>query len=445
LRKELAQAEGDRARLSLALEDIEEKLSEAHEAIRKVNGELSALDLDEFQRQVTFWNTRAQVSERAASEAEKRLNERKQETGRLGSQREMFLRRAAEGEQTARALESEKSILIEKEKELNGQLEILRAEIEPAEKELEAAEKDEMDLQSQEAAAQKSLQIVERQYAQVQLDLTRKQEAIESLRRRIEDDFGLVQFEYEVPMDGAVPLPLGDMVETLPVITELPAGLEDSLSQKKAQIRRMGAINMEAQAEYEQTLERFNTMSAQIEDLREAEIDLRQVIAELDELTKQEFTKTFDAVAARFRDIFVRLFGGGSARLVLTDPDNLTETGIDIEAKLPGKREQGLSLLSGGERSLTAIALVFALLKVSPTPVCVMDEVDAMLDEANVGRFRDLLDELSEETQFVVITHNRNTVQAADVIYGITMGRDSASQMISLKLDEVTDEMLQRV
>ena len=118
------------------------------------------------------------------------------------------------------------------------------------------------------------------------------------------------------------------------------------------------------------------------------------------------------------------------------------ETGIEIEARLPGRREQGLSLLSGGERSLTAIALVFALLKVSPTPVCVLDEVDAMLDEANVGRFRDLLAELSQQTQFVVITHNRNTVQAADFIYGVTMGRDSTSQIISLRLDEVSEEML---
>ena len=128
--------------------------------------------------------------------------------------------------------------------------------------------------------------------------------------------------------------------------------------------------------------------------------------------------------------------------MVLTDPENLTETGIDIEARLPGRREQGLSLLSEGERSLTAIALVFSLLKVSPTPVCVMDEVDAMLDEANVGRFRELLRELSKETQFIIITHNRNTVQAADVIYGVTMGRDSASQIISLKLDEISEDYL---
>jgi chromosome segregation protein len=183
-------------------------------------------------------------------------------------------------------------------------------------------------------------------------------------------------------------------------------------------------------------------MRAQVDDLRKAEEDLRQVIAELDKLTQQEFSKTFDAVDKQFRAMFTRLFGGGSARLSLTDPDNLVETGIEIEARLPGRREQGLALLSGGERSLTAVALVFALLKVSPTPVCVMDEVDAMLDEANVGRFRDLLLELSQDTQFIIITHNRNTVQAADVIYGITMGRDSASQVISLRLDQVTEDML---
>ena len=113
-----------------------------------------------------------------------------------------------------------------------------------------------------------------------------------------------------------------------------------------------------------------------------------------------------------------------------------------IEARLPGRREQGLSLLSGGERSLTAVALIFSLLKISPTPFCVLDEVDAMLDEANVGRFCELLKELSLKTQFIVITHNRNTVQAADVIYGVTMGRDSASQVISLRLDEISDEMV---
>ena len=201
----------------------------------------------------------------------------------------------------------------------------------------------------------------------------------------------------------------------------------------------MGAINPEAQAEYQEVSERFEFMTNQVADLHKAEADIKEVIAELDILMEREFRRTFEAVAAEFRQIFTRLFGGGTARLILTDPNDLTETGIDIEARLPGRRTQGLSLLSGGERSLTATALVFSLLKVSPTPFCVLDEVDAMLDEANVGRFRELLRELSQNTQFIVITHNRNTVQAADVIYGVTMGRDSVSQVISLKLDEVGD------
>jgi chromosome segregation protein len=146
-------------------------------------------------------------------------------------------------------------------------------------------------------------------------------------------------------------------------------------------------------------------------------------------------------VAVAFRKAFKRLFGGGSARLVLPEPNDLTNTGIDIEARLPGRREQGLAMLSGGERSLTASALIFALLEVSPTPFCVLDEVDAMLDEANVLRFSEMLRELSRQTQFIVITHNRLTVQAADVIYGVSMEQDSISRVISLRLDEAEREL----
>ena len=159
-------------------------------------------------------------------------------------------------------------------------------------------------------------------------------------------------------------------------------------------------------------------------------------------MMENAFLSTFDKVQGEFKQMFVRLFGGGSARLVLTDPDDVNSSGIEIEAKLPGHREQELSLLSGGERSLTSVALIFSLLRVSPTPFCVMDEVDAALDEANVGRFCDLLKELSQETQFLLITHNRNTVEASNVIYGITMASDSTSQVVSLKLDEIKGDIL---
>ena len=442
LAKEVAASDRDLTETTLMLEDVEDRLAEAQDVMRKMNGQMAGLALEELTSQVTYWGARVSVSQRTVNDARTRQIEREQVLDRIQKQQLTAKQREAESENASGLLDSDKGNFQIREKDLHEQIEALRVLIDPAELELAEAEKQETALQEQEVAAQRALANVERSYSQTQIELNRKQEGLESLKRRVEEDFGLVLFEYEAKITGAVPLPLGDMVETLPYVTELPADLEESLVQKRAQIRRMGAVNMEAQQEYETVKERFEFMTSQVEDLKNAESDLREVIAELDEVTKKEFFKTFEAVAIEFKSIFTRLFGGGSARLVLTDPDNLTETGIDIEARLPGRREQGLSLLSGGERSLTAISLVFALLKVSPTPVCVMDEVDAMLDEANVGRFRDLLDELSQTTQFIVVTHNRNTVQVADVIYGITMGRDSASQQISLKLDEVSDEIL---
>jgi chromosome segregation protein len=154
---------------------------------------------------------------------------------------------------------------------------------------------------------------------------------------------------------------------------------------------------------------------------------------------EQGFSVTFEAVAREFKTYFKQLFNGGDAQLVLTDHENLTETGIDIIARPPGKRSQSLNMLSGGERALTAAALIFSLLSTSPTPYCVLDEVDAMLDEANVSRFRDALTDLAQRIQFIVITHNRRTVEAANTIYGVSMGDDSVSRVISLKLDESAD------
>ncbi|HEX5588669.1 MAG TPA: hypothetical protein VFX65_00070, partial [Candidatus Limnocylindrales bacterium] len=136
---------------------------------------------------------------------------------------------------------------------------------------------------------------------------------------------------------------------------------------------------------------------------------------------------------------FRQLFGGGFARLSLTDPEDLASTGIEIVARPPGKKPQALAMLSGGERALTAVALLFAMLEVRPVPFCVLDEVDAALDEANVGRFTAALRELAERTQFVVITHNRGTIEIADALYGVTVGDDSVSRVISLRLDEATE------
>ena len=434
--------ESEEKEYSQALVEIEKHIIQAAEEVQALNQQLIGISLDEAQEGVSYWKTRAAVAEQSLSDASTRREERETDLSRIASERERLNRQMDEIITQLNTLEDEQVALRESETALQVELSAVREKIAPAEEQLTQIEKQETSLQAKEADSQRVMSMADRQFNQVQVEVIRRQEALETLRGRIQDDFGLVMFEYAQDVVGPMPLPLDGMVEQLPVVKELPPGLDDQLARQRAQLRRIGPVNPEAQKEFESESQRFEFLKTQVDDLRKAEADLRQVISELDDLTRQEFAKTFSAVDREFREVFVRLFGGGSARLALTDPDNLVETGIEIEARLPGRREQGLALLSGGERSLTAIALVFALLKVSPTPVCVMDEVDAMLDEANVGRFRELLYELSKDTQFIIITHNRNTVQVADVIYGVTMGRDSVSQIISLRLDEVTDEYI---
>jgi len=444
LQTEVQRAEAEWTELDETQEQIETESTQAQENVRILNQQLSGMSLDEAQEQVSYWTTRAAVAKQSLEDARARRDERLAALTRLEEQQRDFAGRLEEIETGLTLLENDRASLYEREGTLNTEIAALSKKIDPAEKDLATAEAQERKLQEQEDSSQRGMTAADRMYNQVQVDVIRRQEALDSLRNRIQDDFGLVMFEYENDISGPMPLPLDGMVQQLPVVNEISPELEEQMKRQRAQLRRMGPINPEAHAEYKKESERYEFMKTQVEDLHKAENDLRQVIAELDELTKQEFGKTFEAVDKEFRQVFVRLFGGGSARLALTDPEDLVNTGIEIEARLPGRREQGLALLSGGERSLTAIALVFALLRVSPTPVCVMDEVDAMLDEANVARFRGLLEELSQDTQFIIITHNRNTVQAADVIYGVTMGRDSASQVISLRLDQVTDEFIGR-
>ena len=438
LKEELSRGEQENTHITAELGVLETEITQARERVRQSSASLAALSPEEYQAQATHWSTLSAIAEQGLSTGKSRLAERLVEVARASQAQASLEVRHAETESALAALESEKLAWRHAEGEIGAEIEALRVLIEPAEMELEQLEVEQAGSQTAESVARQALSLAEHHHAQARIMLARRQEALEGLQRRIEDDFGLVAFDYEETVSGPTPLPLQGMVEQLPRVRQLNPEIEEAIQRQRAQLRRMGPINPEAQAEFQEVKQRFTFLTEQVADLKSAEAGVRQVIAELDELMQREFRTTFEAVAVEFKEIFVRLFGGGSAHLVLTNPDDLTETGIDIEARLPGRRLQGLSLLSGGERSLTAVALVFALLKVSPTPFCVLDEVDAMLDEANVGRFRELLRELSQNTQFVVVTHNRNTVQVADVIYGVTMGRDSSSQVLSLKLDEVS-------
>ncbi|PGZ94851.1 chromosome segregation protein SMC [Bacillus sp. AFS029533] len=204
----------------------------------------------------------------------------------------------------------------------------------------------------------------------------------------------------------------------------------------KRSIEELGTVNIGAIDEYERVSERHDFLQEQRTDLNEAKITLYNVISEMDEEMTKRFETSFSAIREKFQVVFTQLFGGGRADLVLTDAENLLLTGVEIVAQPPGKKLQNLGLLSGGERALTAIALLFAILQVRPVPFCVLDEVEAALDEANVARFAKFLKYFSEQTQFIVITHRKGTMEECDVLYGVTMQEYGVSTLVSVRLDE---------
>jgi len=423
------------------LSNLELRLNEANSQFKIKSTELAQIDYSETQVRVSHWEKELAVAEQSLKDLNTRFSDRSDRIRDMNLTLQSYQHRLSELNNTISLIIDERIGKTNQEVELEGKISDLQNKISPAESKLERLENSQFERQKEETAARKSFSSAEHRNAEARILLASRQDTLEALRRRIEEDIGLVDFEYGEHISGPTPLPIDGFVKELPIVVNLPSETEDSINRLRALLRRIGPINPEAETEYREINKRYTFLTEQVSDLRVAENNVRQVIDELDDIMEQEFNKTYSAVAEEFKEIFTRLFNGGSAHLVLTDSDNITEAGIDIEARLPGRRSQRLSLLSGGERSLTATALVFALLKVSPTPFCLLDEVDAMLDEANLIRFRELLEELSVETQFVVVTHNRNTVQAAKTIYGVTMGSDSVSQVISIKPDEIINDL----
>ncbi|MER2179508.1 MAG: chromosome segregation protein SMC [Carnobacterium inhibens] len=207
----------------------------------------------------------------------------------------------------------------------------------------------------------------------------------------------------------------------------------------KQSIEELGSVNIGAIEEFERVNERYSFLVDQREDLLEAKISLYTTMNEMDEEVKLRFSEVFEDIRTKFSVVFPQMFGGGSAELRLTDPENLLTTGIDIIAQPPGKKLQQLSLLSGGERAFTAIALMFSIIQVRPVPFCILDEVEAALDEANVIRFGRYLKQFDGDTQFIVITHRKGTMEEANVLYGITMQESGISKVVSVRLEEIND------
>jgi len=404
---------------------------------------------------------RQQAQERIAQERERAAQERVAKAARLA---QFSAQLVALREQRA---ESQTRV-----DAMRAELEALRAQALPDEDALTASETLQNELEEREAQYRSALTGAEELYNRAVLEAERRRAEIARLEQEIEDDLGPVELDSATPRqlrlrlptrnragenggtisnltdgdatDGALENLSGDAAPelvVLPPVPALPDGFDKEIRRLKNQMRYIGNVNPNAPQEYAELKERHAFLTEQAADLVQAIERIHLAIQELDAMMKQKFQETFDAINVEFKRYFSILFGGGTARLELTDPNDLIRSGIEITARPPGKRAAQLVLLSGGERALTAAALIFSILRVSPTPFCVMDEVDAALDEANVGRFRDSLKELADATQFIVITHNRVTMEGARAIYGVSMGEDGVSQVLSLKLEQVAAKM----
>jgi chromosome segregation protein len=434
---ELASLDQSEVRLRGEIETSRADQAQAQERARELASQASTLTAEALLTKLSQAQTELAIIEGRRDSHHATLKSHEANLAELKARVEAKEQRAEELSQERESLLARLTTQRDQVSLLNDQIVEIAERIDPAEEQLSGLEEQQTTLEAEEDQGRETRHRLETEHSRLALDHGRRQDELDMLRRQIEDDLGLVEVDLSEDQVGQPYLPLHPLISQLPVVEELPEGVENDVRRLKVQLGRLGSINPDAPKEFEELSTRHKFLTSQMADLEQATADLRQVIAELDRLMEQEFSKTFEAVAKEFRDYFEQLFDGGEAQLVLTDPENLTDTGVDIIARPPGKRTQSLNMLSGGERALTAAALIFSLLKVSPTPFCVLDEVDAMLDEANVGRFRQELQKLAEEIQFIIITHNRRTIEAANTIYGVSMGDDSASRVISLKLDGV--------
>ena len=326
---------------------------------------------------------------------------------------------------------------------------------------------------SNNALSEKEQELIERYHtlsaekATLQVTVEQIRNDIEELRRKNEERIASDKLknntlrnlekdlhEKEV-LENRIEIKMDTMLETLNSDYELtfekakatthldvdPEEARQKVNSYKATIKRLGMVNLAAIEEYERVNTRYEFLTKQKEDLLKAEDTLLEIMNEMDDVMKEEFSNTFTQISKEFKQVFKELFGGGNAELKLTDPNNLLTTGVEIVASPPGKKLTTISLLSGGEKTLTAISLLFAILNVRTVPFCLFDEVEAALDEANVSEFGKYLNHYKNKTQFLIITHKKKTMEYANTLYGITMQESGVSKLVSVKLNEAVETL----
>ena len=247
----------------------------------------------------------------------------------------------------------------------------------------------------------------------------------EKAKEDIDKDTNKLWEEYEITPNNA-----GDNYKR----PENIANTNKRVNELRNKIKDLGSVNIDSINEYKETSKRYDFLCEQRLDIENTMANLKKVIQEMLNIMKEQFKTKFDIINKNFGEVFKELFGGGKAKLILEDEENLLECGIEIVAEPPGKKLQNMTLLSGGERAFTAIALLFAMLEINPSPFCVLDEIEAALDDVNVYRFAEYIKKFAKETQFLVITHRKGTMEAGNSVYGITMEENGISKLLSMKL-----------
>lgn len=401
---------------------LEKEEKEAHEAIRNAESARKANESakEELQGKLTGMKVSEGKLDQEIFSLEEQLRRLRQDVGSQDKElrQNRNLLHTIEQDLSENALEAVKqkedlnSYRLKKEETAEA-LDFARAERTALSRKLELAEGETKD-------QRQALKLVEDKLRSTEVSVGRLDVELDNILRKLSDDYEL---SYELAK------------QRYPVPEDVPAAQAD-VQRLKRSIASLGEVNLGAIEEYQRVHERFTFLSSQKDDLVEAKTTLYQVIREMEEEMSKRFKQTFDAIRKEFGTVFSKLFGGGRADLMLLDPEHMLDTGIDIVAQPPGKKLQNLQLLSGGERALTAMALLFAILQVKPVPFCVLDEVEAALDEANVVRFAQYLREFSEQTQFIVVTHRKGTMEEADVLYGVTMEEGGVSKLVSVRLED---------
>ena len=427
LKDESQQLEEQKEEAKNTKQEIEKKieeLSSQNEELTKVITEFAELNKDnqKYVDDLNFDITNLKISVSSFDESEASIEEMKE---RINMDIENTLKSIENKKLQIEQIKSDNFNLQETIKETKQKIENIKEEVKNSGSKIEELKNDRQDknkkLSDQENEITEKFKVIEdlkSQIVKIDVKKTKLEEDIQSIINKMWEEYELtpnnITEEYKKPENVAM--------------------TQKKVNNLRSDIRNLGSINIDSIEEYKNTKERYDFMCEQRVDLENTMAKLRKMIQEMTTTMKQQFKEQFELINKNFAEVFKELFGGGNASLKLEDEENILDCGIEITVQPPGKKLQNMMLLSGGEKAFTAIALLFAILKINPAPFCVLDEIEAALDDVNVYRFAEYLKKFSKDTQFLVITHRKGTMEAADTVYGVTMEESGISKLLSMKL-----------